>query len=778
MHPGFKLDNVRRIADSKSRFCFIRGGMNVRPKSISIMQMLIALSIVVWALGAAVCVEDCERTVTLEDNAGKGSPETGSLTRDPDMEDPVADAGEDRTIDQGTTLTFNGSGSTDNVAIDNYTWTLSDSTLDSLYGVSPVHTFQYAGLFEVILNVTDEAGNWDTDIMNVTVNDTAAPEADAGLNVIANQGDTVTLNGSGSTDNVEIVNYTWTFTDDGEVSLYGVDPAHTFENAGTFEIQLNVSDAAGNSDTDLMTLTINDTESPKAIAGSDREVYVGDTVTFNASGSTDNVGIFNYTWSFQSGGPRVYYSGAFDFVFDGEGSYTITLNVTDAAGNWALDTMVVTVMNASVPRAVITPIPGSVEINGSLTFDASGSTAGADSVIETYGWRLYRMGDTVSMVTGESIQYNFTSWGIYEMRLTIIDSSNASANTSVMILVGDLINFTGLEAKLPDNGSVIVDFGSLIESHYEGILGITWWIEHDEAGNVTERKVVTEPADIKTISQEYSMKGEYELSLEFETAFGPVVQKEIVTILGEPSTGNALPVIELITPPEGKTIQGKGFILDATGSYDPDDDLNGNGKIDDTEMNNLTYSWHHRFGNVTELVDPYLYPPVSDPPGMRMLLKLNDVGEHVFILTVRDKSAGENSTNITITVKKDTTDFTPAGHPDTWDDATWAEWHESWKDYRLDPLDNLDGDEWLNYEDSDIDGDGFWNQDELDKGSDPTDPKSVPGGKKEEDTNCTLLVVLVIIFVVILLMMIMIFTRGKESPKASYKRKDQGGDFL
>ncbi len=84
---------------------------------------------------------------------------------------PTADAGPDRVAQVNGTFTFNGSGSTDNIGIDNYTWTFVDVAEQTLHGVSPSFVFTQAGTYLVTLNVTDEEGNWDADSMRVFVGD-------------------------------------------------------------------------------------------------------------------------------------------------------------------------------------------------------------------------------------------------------------------------------------------------------------------------------------------------------------------------------------------------------------------------------------------------------------------------------------------------------------------------------------------------------------------------------------------------------------------------------
>src|SRR3972149_3017570 len=96
----------------------------------------------------------------------------------------------------------------------------------------------------------------------VTVADSTSPTSNAGLDQNVDQGTLVTLDGSGSTDNVGIANYTWTFVDGGAVTLYGVTPTHTFAQPGTYVVTLTVRDAAGDTNADTRTVTGRDGISP------------------------------------------------------------------------------------------------------------------------------------------------------------------------------------------------------------------------------------------------------------------------------------------------------------------------------------------------------------------------------------------------------------------------------------------------------------------------------------------------------------------------------------
>ena len=90
---------------------------------------------------------------------------------------PVADAGADmNNVVGGTPVSFDGTASSDDVRIFNYTWTFTHNSVDeTLYGPTPDFTFLQTGDYTVTLEVMDSVGNVDTDTMIVHVT-TIIPE--------------------------------------------------------------------------------------------------------------------------------------------------------------------------------------------------------------------------------------------------------------------------------------------------------------------------------------------------------------------------------------------------------------------------------------------------------------------------------------------------------------------------------------------------------------------------------------------------------------------------
>ncbi len=184
---------------------------------------------------------------------------TDVISRDvEDDKNPVANCSALVSLNLGGSWTFNGSGSTDNVQVGNYTWHLQSGTTSVyLYGSQPSHTFNSSGTYTGSLTVKDLWGNTGTANFQVNVLDTEPPDADAGIEVYVVAGYMAFLDGSASTDNEHIANYTWSYTANGTARfLYGVSPSITLWSSGTYTVTLTVTDNAGNTDTDTVSVVV------------------------------------------------------------------------------------------------------------------------------------------------------------------------------------------------------------------------------------------------------------------------------------------------------------------------------------------------------------------------------------------------------------------------------------------------------------------------------------------------------------------------------------------
>lgn len=116
------------------------------------------------------------------------------------------------------------------------------------------------GTYDFEIWATDAQGNWNSATGSFVIQDTTDPTADAGPDQSVDQGDTVTFDGSGSSDNDPLFdtdsNYTWTFNDLGAKTIWGIGPSYVFTRGGDYDVTLTVTDRAGNQATDVVTIDV------------------------------------------------------------------------------------------------------------------------------------------------------------------------------------------------------------------------------------------------------------------------------------------------------------------------------------------------------------------------------------------------------------------------------------------------------------------------------------------------------------------------------------------
>ena len=110
------------------------------------------------------------------------------------------------------------------------------------------------------------------------------------------------------------------------------------DNRKVYESPINI---VINKDQSLLPYFI-DTDMPVADAGPNRTVNVGETVNFDASSSSDNMGIASYEWSFGDGTTGT--GETTSHTYASPGTYTVILTVKDEAGNSAARSITITVL--------------------------------------------------------------------------------------------------------------------------------------------------------------------------------------------------------------------------------------------------------------------------------------------------------------------------------------------------------------------------------------------------------------------------------------------------
>ncbi len=231
---------------------------------------------------------------------------------------PTADAGSDRIVheDQSVYLDTIGSSDVDDDIVSTQ-WDFGDGThmevdLDSI----TEHIYEKAGTYPVTLTITDNDGAFDKDTVFVSV-ENMVPIARGLANGKFNdtltvyEDDAVEFDASMSTDtrsDMPLLRYAWDFGDGS--GGYGLITTHSYTKRGTYQATLSVTDDDDASTQHTITVNVLNA-APVAVAGPDQIVNEGNTVFFDATGSSDTPSdepILDYSWSFGAKGTNPTYN--------------------------------------------------------------------------------------------------------------------------------------------------------------------------------------------------------------------------------------------------------------------------------------------------------------------------------------------------------------------------------------------------------------------------------------------------------------------------------------
>jgi PKD domain len=276
----------------------------------------------------------------------------------------VAIAGSDRTVPAGSLVTLDSSATQHAADIVFVQWSIENHNKSgwgdspSLYGPTAQYTFYEVGTFTVRLMVVDVRWNLAEANFTVTVNHKTSDMTAPVIEVTGTDPNNVTydvpvfFDASNSTDNVGVVNWTWKIQDVIDKTKYGPKLKYNFNSTGNKQLMLVIRDDSGNIATIDQSINVkprdpSDNNWPNARMGDlPQTVKVGDTVTLDASASSDDRGIVEYDWYVQLNNTRTRLTGqTASFVASGFGSYEITLVVKDNAGNAGTDQKSVLALN-------------------------------------------------------------------------------------------------------------------------------------------------------------------------------------------------------------------------------------------------------------------------------------------------------------------------------------------------------------------------------------------------------------------------------------------------
>ncbi len=229
-----------------------------------------------------------------------------------------------------------------------------------------------------------------------------------------------------------ITGLSWDFGDGATTTE--ADPVHTFAAAGTYTVNLTVTNSVGSNST---TVTVTATE-PVLVASPDHYTTAEDTpLVVDAPGVLGNDTYFGARSASTLAGPShgtvdLKANGSFTYMpaadFHGTDSFTYTMTAGTYMSDPATVSIAVTDLN-DPPVATFTLSPAAPTVLGPVVFtDRSTDTDG------TIADRSWTFGDGASS-SEQSPTHQYTASGYYMVNLTVTDDDRASSTRTLMVRV-------------------------------------------------------------------------------------------------------------------------------------------------------------------------------------------------------------------------------------------------------------------------------------------------------------------------------------------------------
>ena len=257
-------------------------------------------------------------------------------------------------LQTGDLVTFDGSGSYDDHKIVNYEWDLDgNGTYETHGALAKIEKKRYftTGQFTIRLRVTDASGlnRVITHVLTVRHAPHAQIAADVPVPLVGQQ---VTYNAAGSTGDPGIASYQWDLDGNGTFEKNtGTTPSvsTSYQSAGVRNVAVKVTDTLGTTATATIKETVN--QAPiAAFTDAPSPAFVGETVKFDGSSSSDDDPIADYAWDLDGNGTfetDTHGSPLATMKYTTPGTVNVRLRVTDDHG----------VQNVVTHPVIVNPAP-------------------------------------------------------------------------------------------------------------------------------------------------------------------------------------------------------------------------------------------------------------------------------------------------------------------------------------------------------------------------------------------------------------------------------------
>ena len=241
------------------------------------------------------------------------------------------------------------------------------------------------------------------------------------------------LDASGGDATNQVVSFVWDFGDGDSAS--GQNRTHIYDTPGSYAVTLTITDTVGRTQRVTHGVTVGQGQLPTAaFFTSPSSPIIGQVINFNGSGSTAEPGhrVVDYDWDFGDGQTGA--GAVTTHAYSQNGTYTVSLRVTDDAGRDSILTSQSITVGIGNPTADFNFNPSAPRSGQQVTFDASPSQAAPGRTIVSYSWSF----GNGNSGTGQSVTTSFTTGATpttYNVLLTVTDSAGKTSSITKPITI-------------------------------------------------------------------------------------------------------------------------------------------------------------------------------------------------------------------------------------------------------------------------------------------------------------------------------------------------------
>jgi PKD repeat protein len=406
---------------------------------------------------------------------------------------PVANAGGDRTVTEGTLSLFNASGSSDpDGSIVSYSWDFGDGNTDT--GVSVQHAYGDDGTYYLTLTIEDDGGLTASDTVEIVV-ENALPEINPFGPFSVAEGSTLVVGCQATDKGSDDLTFEWSWgngpvftttyynngsSPDPYPSPGGTSPfvttdssEHTYGDNSNFTLQLNVCDDDGGCSAFNTTVIVNNV-APNVEAGSDIATDEGTFVPLSTEFTDPGFDYSPWTEDFTSsvdwgdgtvqsaivtwvsGGAGIVTTGSVSgtHAYGDNGNYQVSVTVCDDDGGCSTDSFSVSVENvnpsvdvgldiATDEGMILTIIadfsdPGFDYLPAGTWEDFAATVDWGDGLIEI-GIVSELPGSAGTATTGTVSEYHaYGDDGVYVLSVTVCDDDGGCATDDIRVTVSNI----------------------------------------------------------------------------------------------------------------------------------------------------------------------------------------------------------------------------------------------------------------------------------------------------------------------------------------------------